>query len=90
MKKVIGGRFAWCQPSEKRPRTKDDDDEKDSDMTLNRYLTLNDAVYQGFGCSEKTQRACSGIRYIPVKKKVITNYPRCFIFRFTLLGRRPR
>jgi hypothetical protein len=36
MEKAIGGRFALVPPSEKRPRTKDDD-EKDSHMTLNRY-----------------------------------------------------
>ena len=37
LKKTMGKRFACYQPSEKQPRTKDDD-EKDSNMTLNRYL----------------------------------------------------
>jgi hypothetical protein len=39
MEKAIGGRFAWYQPPEEQPRTKDDDEE-DSDMTLNTYETL--------------------------------------------------
>jgi hypothetical protein len=30
----MGVRFAWLQPSKKRPRTKDDEEEKDSDLTL--------------------------------------------------------
>jgi hypothetical protein len=29
MKKAIGVGFAWYQASEKRPRTKDDDDEEE-------------------------------------------------------------
>jgi hypothetical protein len=43
MEKAIAGRFARYRPSEKQPRTKDDDEnEKDSVMTLNAGLVDGD------------------------------------------------
>jgi len=48
MEKAIGKRFACASQAKKQPTTKNDDDEEDSEMTLNRYFNRVETLGEFF------------------------------------------